>query len=372
MLVELLQDACALLECRTPLDLCAALRPVQDLAALVPRLERFAGDVCAAVFQRGLAHVPKALRQDNPADVPAILSAWVAGAGGMTGTEDGGAATVPVWHSRLGLSRPVPAELGELVETRGMLRGVLRHLASRCSLTPADPPPVRSCAGGAWQLCAGRFGLCLDPALPPAPLPQTVGQVVPLVASLVELEREVWHSREVIRGEAVGNACLLCWRCSLLRCTGVRQEPCRHARLRAPPALAAAEGVLLAHPDVLVNRIVGQFQRLFGCRGLEGVLPAMNKLYLSHTGASVGGAAGACSAAWPCAHAASPAPSDCCLQRLCARRGPDVPGVSPRGAGAGRLGFSGGMRKPAGAGAGRQVCCSTGPGAQAQVKRGRV
>jgi hypothetical protein len=32
-----------------------------------------------AVFQRGLAHVPEALRQDNPADVPAILAAWIAG-----------------------------------------------------------------------------------------------------------------------------------------------------------------------------------------------------------------------------------------------------------------------------------------------------
>lgn len=35
--------------------------------------------MCGAVFQRGLAHVPEALRQDNPADVPAILMAWIAG-----------------------------------------------------------------------------------------------------------------------------------------------------------------------------------------------------------------------------------------------------------------------------------------------------
>lgn len=46
MLVEVVQDACALLECRQPLELCAAVRPVQDLAALVPRMERFIGDVC--------------------------------------------------------------------------------------------------------------------------------------------------------------------------------------------------------------------------------------------------------------------------------------------------------------------------------------
>lgn len=113
VLVEVVQDACALLECRQPLELCAAMGPVQDLAALVPRMERFIGDVCGvssagvpagastgnvqrhhvlvsaiaglppcmqAVFQRGLAHVPEALRQDNPSDVPAILAAWIAGA----------------------------------------------------------------------------------------------------------------------------------------------------------------------------------------------------------------------------------------------------------------------------------------------------
>ncbi len=32
-----------------------------------------------AVFQQGLAHVPEALRQDNPGDVPAVLAAWTAG-----------------------------------------------------------------------------------------------------------------------------------------------------------------------------------------------------------------------------------------------------------------------------------------------------
>ena len=47
----------------------------------------------------------------------------------------------------------------------------------------------------------------------------------------------------------------------------------------------AAEAALAAQPDILINRIVAQFQRLFACRSLEGVLPAMNKLYLQHTGA---------------------------------------------------------------------------------------
>ncbi|PRW56849.1 basal body [Chlorella sorokiniana] len=182
VLVEVVQDACALLECRQPLELCGAIRPVQELAALVPRMERFIGDVCGAVFQRGLAHVPEALRQDNPADVPAILLAWI-------------------------------AELGELLELRGVLRALLRQLGARVSRQPNDPPP-------------------------------TAGEVVPLVAQLVELERSVFHSREV---------------------------------------LEAAEAALAAQPDILINRIVAQFQRLFACRSLEGVLPAMNKLYLQHT-----------------------------------------------------------------------------------------
>lgn len=53
-----------------------------------------------------------------------------------------------------------------------------------------------------------------------------------------------------------------------------------------PTHAAAAEAALAAQPDILINRIVAQFQRLFGCRSLEGVLPAMNKLYLQHTGES--------------------------------------------------------------------------------------
>ena len=48
VLVECLQDACLLLECRDALKLCAAITPVQDRAALVPRMERWIGDVCAA------------------------------------------------------------------------------------------------------------------------------------------------------------------------------------------------------------------------------------------------------------------------------------------------------------------------------------
>lgn len=38
-----------------------------------------------AVFQRGLAHVPEVLRQDNPSDIPAILATWIAGKGWLVG-----------------------------------------------------------------------------------------------------------------------------------------------------------------------------------------------------------------------------------------------------------------------------------------------
>lgn len=58
-----------------------ALEPTFTAAPATPQ-ERFIGDVCGHVFQRGLAHVPEALRQDNPADVPAILLAWIAGGQG--------------------------------------------------------------------------------------------------------------------------------------------------------------------------------------------------------------------------------------------------------------------------------------------------
>lgn len=57
-----------------------------------------------------------------------------------------------------------------------------------------------------------------------------------------------------------------------------------HALLALPSSHAAAEAAIAAQPDLLLHRIVLQFQRLFECRGLDGVLPAMNKLYLAHTG----------------------------------------------------------------------------------------
>lgn len=55
-----------------------------------------------------------------------------------------------------------------------------------------------------------------------------------------------------------------------------------------PPATclcAAAEAAIAAQPDLLINRICLHLQRLLGCRGLEGVLPAVNKVYAEHAGA---------------------------------------------------------------------------------------
>ena len=48
--------------------------------------------------------------------------------------------------------------------------------------------------------------------------------------------------------------------------------------LAAADTIAAAEGVVAAQPDVLLHRIVAQFQHLFDCHRLEGVLPALNQV----------------------------------------------------------------------------------------------
>ena len=51
--------------------------------------------------------------------------------------------------------------------------------------------------------------------------------------------------------------------------------------LAAADTIAAAEGVVAAQPDVLLHRIVAQFQHLFDCHRLEGVLPALNQVRCS-------------------------------------------------------------------------------------------
>lgn len=48
--------------------------------------------------------------------------------------------------------------------------------------------------------------------------------------------------------------------------------------LAAADTIAAAEGAVAAQPDVLLHRIVAQFQHLFDCHRLEGVLPALNQV----------------------------------------------------------------------------------------------
>jgi hypothetical protein len=51
--------------------------------------------------------------------------------------------------------------------------------------------------------------------------------------------------------------------------------------LAAADTIAAAEGVVAAQPEVLLHRIVAQFQHLFDCHRLEGVLPALNQVRCS-------------------------------------------------------------------------------------------
>lgn len=186
------------------------------------------------VFQKGLAHVPAQWRQDSPTDIPAILGSWI-------------------------------TELGELMEMRGVVRGLLCALASRAGLKPNQQPPVSrllawsyvhashagllAAAGLSAQSpcclpCWGASGIELfTPQFIAAPLPapallQTVREIVPLVGQLVDFERAALHSREVI---------------------------------------SAAEAVLASQPGLLVNRIVSHFLELFGCK-LEGALPCMNKV----------------------------------------------------------------------------------------------
>lgn len=265
---------------------------------------------------------------------------------------------------------------------------------------------------------------------------------------LVELERKVYHSREVLEGECppllltfpVGghpsappgttrrHAFLLnppparlpvrshpapffaVSTCCVPPSPRVCPHPTLHGQpnplwqtLPANPLFAAAETALAAQPDILINRICLQFQRLFGCKSLQGILPAMNKLYLAHTGrwaegsavvrskcctwgsghhapwatnkgSAVQGRASACAAAtalhthplpgpdrWHLPATLHPArtPTPPCAVRsigcLIDCRGPDVPVIAAGGAGAGTRGHPGGLRQPHAAAAGSKV-----------------
>ena len=53
---------------------------------------------------------------------------------------------------------------------------------------------------------------------------------------------------------------------------------CERSGLAAADTIAAAQGVVATDPDLLLHRIVAQFQHLFDCPRLEGVLPALNQV----------------------------------------------------------------------------------------------
>ncbi len=53
------------------------------------------------------------------------------------------------------------------------------------------------------------------------------------------------------------------------------------AALTARDSLAAAQAHVAAHPEALLSRLLGHFQRLFDCPALEGVVPTANRLYVS-------------------------------------------------------------------------------------------
>lgn len=115
------------------------------------------------------------------------------------------------------------------------------------------------------------------------------------MAGLVELERQVYHSREVHQGaRAARVSWVACAPLTVRRLNvlpRVQRPPCQRSGLppspRRHPLLpsAAAEAAIAAQPDLLIHRVCQHFQRLFGCRSLEGILPAMNKVYAERSGA---------------------------------------------------------------------------------------
>ncbi|KAL0019238.1 hypothetical protein WJX79_004955 [Trebouxia sp. C0005] len=181
VLIDLVQDVCISLEVADPTSLPAAISKVLRVLATLPRLERFVGEVCEAVYRQGQQFVPEAHARQDPASVPDVLLAWV-------------------------------QALSALDQAHRIQQAVLHLLNSR----PGQGKPV-------------QVGL---------------GEIVPAVRHLVEYERN---------------------------------------SLAAADTIAAAEGVVAAQPDVLLHRIVAQFQHLFDCHRLEGVLPALNQVYVAYT-----------------------------------------------------------------------------------------
>ncbi|GMH32940.1 hypothetical protein BSKO_00774 [Bryopsis sp. KO-2023] len=62
-------------------------------------------------------------------------------------------------------------------------------------------------------------------------------------------------------------------------------ELIQHERksLMAVETIQGAHSAIVADPATLLHRIVGHFQKLFDCPNLEGVIPAMNKVYMAVT-----------------------------------------------------------------------------------------
>eukprot|EP00898_Chlorokybus_atmophyticus_P005132 jgi/Chlat1/561/Chrsp103S01134 len=73
--VDLLQDACRLLELHDVFHLNAAVAKLLRVMAAVPRMEKFIGDVCQVVFEEG--HQYSKAMNVEPAEAPRVLKGWL-------------------------------------------------------------------------------------------------------------------------------------------------------------------------------------------------------------------------------------------------------------------------------------------------------
>ena len=66
------------------------------------------------VFHRGHAFVPDAFAAEDPADIPAVLGAWVQALGALQQAQDIQGALVQLLQSRVGHGQQHPAAVGAL------------------------------------------------------------------------------------------------------------------------------------------------------------------------------------------------------------------------------------------------------------------
>ena len=66
------------------------------------------------VFHQGHAFVPDAFAAENPADVPAVLGAWVQALGALQQAQDIQGALVQLLQSRVGCGQQQPAAVGDV------------------------------------------------------------------------------------------------------------------------------------------------------------------------------------------------------------------------------------------------------------------